>query len=87
MTFKVTTKDQNGNPVQGINLVGYCPETAQCWRRTSDGNGYSDLAIENPSSSAVNLDIVIEADGFKIWSQSYKLTEPDQIVQATLIPF
>jgi len=88
MTFRCTTTNSaTGTPVEGVNLVGYCPETAQCWRRSSDGNGYSDLAIEQPGHGAVNLDIVVQADGFRTWSQSFTLTPSDQVVSISLVPF
>lgn len=88
MTFKVTSKDSvTGQPVSGV-LASVCVmETGQMFQRSSDGNGYSDLALESvpPVGKEVLLSVVKE--GYQVYTQYFPITETDLEVSVALVPF
>ena len=45
MIFKVTTRDPQGAPIAGIDLQATNVIRGRCYKRSSDGSGYSDMAL------------------------------------------
>jgi hypothetical protein len=86
MTFHCHTKDDKGNPVAGILVSACLLRTGQTFQRSSDGAGYSDLAVlgGNPGDDVL-LSVVKE--GYGVWTEYTKLTATDQEVSVSLVPF
>lgn len=85
MTFHCYTKDPTGNPVVGIYIQANVQETGKTFARSSDGGGYSDVAMQDtPAGHHVTL--LVLAKGFEPYTQ-YLETGSDQEVRITLSPF
>lgn len=87
MTFKVTTKDPSGNPVGGV-LAGVCVlGTGRTYQRSSDGGGYSDIALLEEAPVGSDALLSVQKEGFAIYTNYVKVTAADQEVSVTLTPF
>lgn len=87
MIFKCTTKDQQGNPVPGILITANVLGTGASFSRSSDGNGYSDVAIEGSAAPGADVLLSVVKEGFAVWTLYTKTTAADQEVSITLVPF
>lgn len=87
MTLNCTTVDPSGAPIPDILISASVMETGQIFQRSSDGNGYSNVALEGvpPSGKTVLLSVLKE--GYKVWTQTFPITTTDQAVRITLTPF
>lgn len=94
MTFQVTTRNKKtGSPVSGILIRATVQQTGQSFVRSSDGSGYSDLAITS-SLPQLGMDVVIEVikEGYAVWTSAdlgmnLTITTADQGVSVALVPF
>lgn len=91
MTFKCTTIDsKTGQPIEGIDITAFDLETGLSWPRSSDGGGYSDLAlIDAHGWVKTGDDILIRASkaGYASYNGMFKVTTGDQTVSIQLVPF
>lgn len=87
MTFKCTTRDDKGNPVAGILITANVLTLGVSFSRSSDGGGYSDVAIEAPAPVGADVLLSVVKEGFAVYTQYMKITADDQEVSITLSPF
>ena len=86
-TLKITTVDQNNNPVSGILLSASCEETGQIFQRSSDGSGYSDLALESLPPYAKNILLSVVKEGFAVYTEELPIPDKDTSKTIQLTPF
>lgn len=86
MTFHCYTKDQNGQPVEGIYIQANVQETGASYARSSDGGGYSDLSMQ-ATRPGLHVTLLVLKAGFDPYTQYLETTPTDQEVQIALSPF
>lgn len=86
MTFHCYTKDQTGNPVEGIYIQAAVQETGKVFARSSDGGGYSDVAMMD-TPPGLHVTLLVIAKGFDPYTQYLETKPTDQEVRITLSPF
>jgi len=87
MTFKCTTRDPAGNPISGILITANVLETGASFSRSSDGAGYSDVAMELGAAIGNNVLLSVVKEGFQVWTKYLVVSAADQEVSITLSPF
>jgi hypothetical protein len=87
MTFQTTVKDTAGNPIGGLLVTGNDEITGQSFQRSTDGNGYADVAMLGCKvGDRVTLSILDPQLRYKglVAGDALVITEADQSLSYTL---
>lgn len=88
MTFKITVRADNGDPVQGIWVSGNDMINGETFNRFTDGAGFCDLAMlgsckRGDAASILVLDPEYRYKG----TTQYKTLGEDQTLEIIVVPF
>jgi hypothetical protein len=85
-TLRVTTTDDQGHPIPDILVQAHILQDGRCFARTSDGGGYSDLALLGVKAGYDVL-LSVQKEGFISHKEYILSPSTDQEVSVTLLPF
>jgi hypothetical protein len=92
MTFKVTAKTtKEGVGVPGLLVIGNDEITGESFMRSTDGNGYADVAMLGSCKIGDRVTLSIEDPQYRFIGQvrgdSLVITTEDQEISVALVPF
>lgn len=87
MTFQTYAKDQSGKPVPNAIVTANVLETGATFSRFTDGEGYADVAMIAEAPVGADVMLSVNATGYALAPQYLTVTEGDQRVVVTLVPF
>jgi len=90
MTFKVTVRDPEGNPVNDLLVVANDLITGQQFSR-STAAGYADVAMFPPSAPGHRVTLYVQDPQLRykglVHGDAYETTAADQVLELVVDPF
>lgn len=91
MTFRVTVKDDEGNPIEGCLVTATDLNTGGSFPRSTDGAGYADCAMLGSSQLGDHVTLSVEDPQLRfkgvVFGDTLAVTDHDQAIEVTLVPF
>lgn len=87
MTFQTFVKDQSGKPVPNAVVSANVMETGAVFSRFTDGDGYADVAMISNARLGDDVMFCVDATGYALAPQYLKVTDENQRIEVTLVPF